>query len=423
MPAMAEDAQSVLRAAIEAGTLRSLTDLYASDAVFEGYLPGGIRDAPGPTAIVDELARDIDGPARIVSWETTPSHLTLFTLELGDPPRRFRRGWKLALQDDGTIGRHWAYADSLDADSAGLSGARIRRVERPDGTAVYEKWISRDHDWLMRITDDDGREATLWTSGALADLVDGPVYPVVGVSRYPDSDSWLITTRDVGEHLFADEPTIDEWRAVFGAIGALHDYFRGVPTVGLCTLENRFEIFSEATCRRELSGSDWIPKSNLHGWRVLPTILPDDIREPFLDLVRNPALLLAGLRETESTLIHGDLRPANLGMEAGRVLALDWALAAAGPPVLDFAWVAMDVELREEIRQLIRDVAAPAVDERQLRLGFLYQACLALPGIAYWLTTAAPELLDAAIVERDWWFDRAREGIATLRGARIGTRG
>ena len=422
MRAMAEDALHVLRAAIESGTLRSLKDLYAADAVFEGYLPGGVRDASGPRAIVNELARDIDRPARIVSWETTGSHLTLFTLELGDPPRRMRRGWKLAVRDDGTISRHWAYADSLDADTAGMSGARIRRVERPGGAAVYEKWISRDHDWLMRITEDDGREATLWTTGALANVPAGPVYPVVDVVPGPEGDGWLITTRDMSEHLFDDEPTIDQWRVVFDAIEALHDHFRGVPTEGLCTLENRFEIFSEATCRRELGGSDWLPKSNLHGWRVLPTILPDDIREPFLDLVRSPAPLLAALRETESTLIHGDLRPANLGIESGRVIALDWALAAAAPPIVDLAWVAMDVESRDEIQQLMRDVARPAVDERQLRLGLLYQACLALPGIGYWVTTAAPDLLDAAVVERDWWFDRAREGLAALAGARIGAR-
>jgi hypothetical protein len=47
MRAMAEDAQSVVRAAIESGTLRSLADLYTADAVFEGYLPGGIREAAG----------------------------------------------------------------------------------------------------------------------------------------------------------------------------------------------------------------------------------------------------------------------------------------------------------------------------------------------------------------------------------------
>lgn len=38
------------------------------------------------------------------------------------------------------------------------------------------------------------------------------------------------------------------------------------------------------------------------------------------------------------TLIHGDASQTNLGLREGRLIALDWALAARAPADLEFAW-------------------------------------------------------------------------------------
>ena len=38
------------------------------------------------------------------------------------------------------------------------------------------------------------------------------------------------------------------------------------------------------------------------------------------------------------TLIHGDLRDDNLGLEGDRVVLLDWDMATAATPAVEFAW-------------------------------------------------------------------------------------
>ncbi len=148
------------RSAIETGDFERIADAYAADATFEGFLPGGVREANGPMAIAAHLARELGPSPTIIAWK--PLRATTVDLEIvrGEPPERLRQIHKVAFAD-GLIRRHWAYPVMLDTISMGDSGARHQRVERADGSVVFEKLISPSHDWLMRVTHDVGREATL----------------------------------------------------------------------------------------------------------------------------------------------------------------------------------------------------------------------------------------------------------------------
>jgi aminoglycoside phosphotransferase (APT) family kinase protein len=90
----------------------------------------------------------------------------------------------------------------------------------------------------------------------------------------------------------------------------------------------------------------------------------------------DPGPLVEALLARPSTLVHGDLKVANLGVDHDRVVMLDWGtLTTWAPPAVDFAWyLAIDAAaVGFEHDQLIADVrrAQGEGDEASLRLALL----------------------------------------------------
>jgi hypothetical protein len=63
---MDSDFLVAFRSAIEGGDFRPFADLYAADATFEGFLPGGVRAARGPGPITGMLADELGPAAQLV---------------------------------------------------------------------------------------------------------------------------------------------------------------------------------------------------------------------------------------------------------------------------------------------------------------------------------------------------------------------
>ena len=59
-----------------------------------------------------------------------------------------------------------------------------------------------------------------------------------------------------------------------------------------------------------------------------------------LELTRDLLPLCDALLRAQGapTLIHGDLRGDNLGFDGDRLVLIDWDLATAGTPAVEFAW-------------------------------------------------------------------------------------
>ena len=56
-------------------------------------------------------------------------------------------------------------------------------------------------------------------------------------------------------------------------------------------------------------------------------------------MLEDPTPLVRALGEGPTTLVHGDVKSANLGFAAdGRTIMLDWAFAGSGPACADLAW-------------------------------------------------------------------------------------
>jgi len=426
-PPMTTEFSVAFRAALESGRLTDLADAYAPDAAFEGYLPGGLREAHGPRAIVAELERQL-GPAPIVrDWTVkTPTWIELEIARRGSrrgkpgstaPAARLRQFHVFAVDHAGLVTRQWAYPMMLDTVAGGDSGARHRRVERPDGSVVYEKLISPSHDWLMRATRDPGREAILWRDGVINALPGGLVDPIL--SAEPEGDGWRLTMPDVSAELHQPDPSTDWWRRVMTSLDALHERYRGRPPRGICRLEDRHQALAERTALAEVDGMDRVPKMIQHGWRAAPGLLPDDVRDRLITLAREPDLLIAALSDAAPTMLHGDASPGNLGIRGDTVFAIDWALAASGPPEVEFAWLFAHSARLDELLDLTREILGRHHHELRLRLALLYNFVWMLPLITWWRAVCPPDEVAAADVELAWWLASAREGLAVLDGRRL----
>jgi hypothetical protein len=401
-----------LRSAIESGDFHQMGGLYAADATFAGFLPGGIRHAVGPDEIADLIAAELGPVPTLVEWRPLRPTTVDFEIIRGEPPERKRQIHKVRIVD-GLIESHWAYPVMLDTISMGDSGARHRRVERPDGTIVFEKLISPSHDWIMRATHDLGREATLWLDGPLRSLPPSIEYPLLSAERV--GDGWLLTTRDVSTDLLPAEPTIGVWREVIDRLGDLHEHFDGAAADGLCSIEDRLAIFSERTALTEIDGSDRYPKLLQHGWREVPGLLPRDLAAPILALAQNPAPLVGALSQGPLTLIHGDAFLTNFGVRDNRLIALDWALAAWAPAELEFTWLLSGTgDLRDEVLEAVRAALGPSLNERRLRIALLYECIFELAGLSYSVATASPDQAEVPTAALSWWLSRAREGLVAL---------
>jgi hypothetical protein len=73
-------------------------------------------------------------------------------------------------------------------------------------------------------------------------------------------------------------------------------------------------------------------------WELFADDAPEDVAAAVLGLLDDPGPLVAELSRAEATLNHGDLKYANLGLTADRVILLDWGtFTGMAPPAVDFA--------------------------------------------------------------------------------------
>jgi Ser/Thr protein kinase RdoA (MazF antagonist) len=77
---------------------------------------------------------------------------------------------------------------------------------------------------------------------------------------------------------------------------------------------------------------------------LIRDLVPAELFELSLNLATNPTPLTEALQSIRCCLIHGDLRPGNVGMENGTAVLIDWGLATLAPPALDLVWYAFNTD-------------------------------------------------------------------------------
>ena len=277
----------------------------------------------------------------------------------------------------------------------GQSGATLERVTLADGTRLVLKHATVGGDWLGRASNDDGREARLWLDGTLGRLPAHVDTAIVAAER--DESSYVLAMRDVSDALLPTGP-IDRatTRRLFSAIAAVHREFAGSVPDGLLSLEDRLRIPAPATLREE---DAHIPRAILAGWRRLAEHAPDDVADAVAAIHADPTDLARDLARGELTLVHGDFRPANLGVTQDAVIVLDWSVAGPAPPEMELPWMLLTTPTatEDDVIEDFRGASGDLLDETRLRLAIL--AGLAHVGC------------HATGAKLDWWIERAREAL------------
>jgi hypothetical protein len=304
-----------------------------------------------------------------------------------------------------------------------LSGNRMEQVEFGDSNFVL-KLLNAEDDWLMRATGDTGvRQATLFGSGVLDSLPDCIDHAVCGAAADTNSTGHAVTAllmRDVSRNLIPPGNGVvplGTHRRLLDHMAAMHAAFWGwTDRVGLLPLARHYTFLGPDMAHQEVQRGDAaaVPLAVAEGWRRLLAVSPIAGRLA-ADLASNPEPLVAALRVTPHTLVHGDWKFGNLGEhDDGRTILLDWDRTGAAPATLDLAWyLAVNCERLPESKDASIAAYATALRQygidtaewwdRQLRLALL-GAFVQLG----WSKAAG----DSG--ELGWWEARAIEGARDL---------
>lgn len=310
------------------------------------------------------------------------------------------------------IVRRWP----LDGD--GNSGNPIEAITLRDGRSLLVKRVSPTWDWMARETHDDGRLEVMWHRGVLARMPDVIDHTIVAVER--DGDGWNVFMRDASTALIGHDTRLDraDVRRILSATRQLHDAFwaQGLPE--LCTLEDRYSLFSPATGRRELERGSRHGVVFTTGWDAFFAHAPTDIANAVSVILQRPRLLAERLGRHEHTLIHGDLRLGNLGFCDGRLVLIDWGeRAGMAPPAVELGWFLgfdgwrLDVS-KDQVIDDFRVLYGDRCDETALHLSLL-GALVQIGGLlGFWLTQERSEHSRAIWMrELSWWTATAERAL------------
>ena len=390
---------------------------------------------PGPGDVVDWDARE---------WESGAA----ITFEWHGPGGPDRRRWYVRREGDEVSGLY-SYARQPEGrqdraqtrsreqalaqlgagarreplEHSGNSGAAIERVVLGDGTTLIAKRVGRGADWLGRVTNDRGRTALLWQAGAFERM---PAELDHGIeSVIEDGDGWWVVMRDLSATFLGDERRLSraESRRILDAAAAMHAEFAGDVPDGAASLTARIGMSSLRVAEAERSGPDLLPKQLDAAWDAFAESVPEDVAGEVMPLVRDPSVLPAELeRRGRSTLIHGDLRDDNLGLTDDRIVLLDWDLATAGTPTVEFAWFLCHDAWRadathDEIEHDFREAEGDRLDAAEAELGML-SGLVQYGWIFGHSLRVHPDPAERAWAEEElrWWVPRTRRALEATGG-------
>jgi aminoglycoside phosphotransferase (APT) family kinase protein len=404
----------------------------------------------GPAAIASALASALPGPGRLVEWELTenPGGFAVWLERVDEGGAAARQRHYAHVNEAGRVTRHWVYAarprTAPPADpvpeaagelfaslgqvaerstlaSSGWSGNRIDRLVLRDGRALIAKRIVPGSDWLGRATRDPGREALLFADGVFARMPPS-VDPAI-VAAEPEGDAWWVVMRDVSADLLDDSTplTRDQNRFVLARAAEMWAEFWDEQVPHLSTLADRLAFAVPAISVRERDEVDILPKQFEAAWEAFADAVDDDVGEAVLELVADVEPLASALAARGTTLIHGDLRDENIALPDGRLVLLDFGLAAQGHPAAELAWYMVhDVwrieathdEVVEDFRQALGERDDPVALELGLISGLVQYGWIFGHSA---LVHTDPAEREWARQELDWWVPRVRHALEHWR--------
>lgn len=295
-------------------------------------------------------------------------------------------------------------------ESDGNSGNPIERVTLADGRVLVHKRVSPEWDWMARLAHDRGRVGDLWQRGFFERVPPSIDHTIVGAEEV--DGCWHIFMRDVAERLVPGDRRIDRGSVdqILSAMHDLHERFWGERFGDLCSLEDRYTMFSPVTMRRERELGNHHGELISRGWDAFVELASPDVGAAVVAIADRPRALAERLSRFEHTVIHGDLRVGNLGFDDDRLVVIDWGeRVGTAPPAVELAWLLGFDSYRldsspDEVVASFRDRYGARCEDEALQLA-LIGGLVQLGGImSLWVRIASGQ--DERRVYEDqlsWW--------------------
>ncbi|MFZ1410744.1 MAG: phosphotransferase [Micropruina sp.] len=293
----------------------------------------------------------------------------------------------------------------------GASGAVLESAVLDDGSQLVLKTFDPDRDLSMVLA---GRavptDVELWQSGILDRLPPQLGHAVRGA--WQEDGRWVLAMHDLSGTLLSYESrlTREAYRTVIGAAAALHASSSDIKVDSLWSAEARVSLFAPRVMSPHEHGENPLPGWCLQGWAAWAELAPADVRALVDRIHADPRILTRPLRRLgPMALLHGDFWTPNLALDEGRVVAIDWALATIGPPVLEYVSFLVgcsgQVEAtRDDLVSDLRDLLGPGQEEL-LQVGLVF-GVVELGWNLAWQLAHHPSPQTSA--EFDWWVHAAR---------------
>jgi hypothetical protein len=306
----------------------------------------------------------------------------------------------------------------------GWSGASLTLLRRGDGDRFVLKRDSPARDWIARATGDGPVLREAWFAACGPALPAGIRNPALGGGFDPESGESAVLMPDLSGVLFDWNGVISEAQlaAVLGGLAELHaspwrmsgDLPADAPW---CPLPERVALICRSSLERPGAAHDAVADRLLPGWDAFDRLAPPRAREVIAALSSDPGPLVRALHVQPSTLIHADLKLANVGIAAdGAIDVVDWQMVMLGPVAIELGWFlvsnvnALPLSAEAVIDRYRSTLDAGILDDVGVDLAVLVG--LLLRGWRKGSDAAADIPLASGLSARDdlaWWCDRAVE--------------
>ncbi|HEX7474152.1 MAG TPA: phosphotransferase [Candidatus Limnocylindrales bacterium] len=231
----------------------------------------------------------------------------------------------------------------------GWSGARLA-FRDADRTRFVIKRDNLSWDWIARATLDGPVLREAWFA-AHGPTLPAPLWaPYHGAGTDFETDdatpagTAALLMPDLSRVLLPWEEPADlaTTERAIGAMATLHAH--RWPAAALaggpwCPVRERLLLLSRPAAERYRAEGNPVGERFLAGWDAFDAAASPAARRLIADLARDVSPLVAALARLPDTLIHGDLKLANLGFAPdGRIAIVDWQMVSVAPIAVELGW-------------------------------------------------------------------------------------
>jgi hypothetical protein len=226
----------------------------------------------------------------------------------------------------------------------GWSGATMTRMRSRGGERRFIlKRDSLERDWIARATADGPLLREAWFA-AQAPALPLPVRaPYLGAGM--DGEEVGILMPDLTGILFDWNATLSlaQLDRVLVAMATLHSHPWDDALVRdadhWTPWRERLTLICRPSLERSGPARDAVADRLIPGWDAWDRLASPGAREMIAALAADPGRLLAALSTEPRTLLHGDLKLANVGIATdGAVEIVDWQMVMAAPVAVELGW-------------------------------------------------------------------------------------